>query len=216
MAVGSLNFKDLRQHAADHCAACSLSKIDATPHASTSTVSEHALHPLQTLHADLCALGVTARGVTARGAYRYFLVVVDGFSGFVEVALIRQKSEVPEALIRIIHSLEKQSGQAVKRLHSDMGGEFTSSHLQSFLTSKDIAWTFPPPLGRIVEARRKDDLMDAYIAGWLQSKSVAPQDPPVQTLKFWDAHFQRHPRCIANGKSRKDRAAMQRAEAYRV
>ncbi len=45
------------------------------------------------------------------------------------MALLRRKCEVPEALIRMIQSLEKQSGYEVGRLHSDRGGEFTSSHL---------------------------------------------------------------------------------------
>ncbi|CAI7905934.1 unnamed protein product [Closterium sp. NIES-54] len=103
--------------------------------------------PLQTLHMDVWG---PAR-VRGQGHERYFLLVVDDYSRYTTVFLLRSKGEVPEVLIDWIRvarlRLRESFGSEfpVLRLHSDRGGEFSSARLGAFCRAQGIRQTFTLP-----------------------------------------------------------------------
>ncbi|CAI7831063.1 unnamed protein product [Closterium sp. NIES-54] len=76
--------------------------------------------------------------VSGQGRERYFLLVVDDYTRYTTVFLLRSKGEVPDVLIPWIRAvrlqLRERFGQdlPVLRLHFDRGGEFSSDLLWEF------------------------------------------------------------------------------------
>ncbi|CAI7779825.1 unnamed protein product, partial [Closterium sp. NIES-53] len=105
------------------CVPCVEGRQRAAPHSSTFPPIEA---PLQTLHMDVWG---PAR-VRGQGHERYFLLVVDNYSRYTTVFLLRSKGEVPEVLIDWI---------------CDRGGEFSSDLLRAFYRAEGIRQTFTLP-----------------------------------------------------------------------
>ncbi|CAI7825747.1 unnamed protein product [Closterium sp. NIES-53] len=103
--------------------------------------------PLQTLHKDVWG---PAR-VRGQGRERCFLLVVDDYSHYTTVFLLRNKGEVPDVLIPWIRAVRLQLRERfdtklpVLRLHSDGGGEFSSDLLRDFCRGEGIRQTFTLP-----------------------------------------------------------------------
>ncbi|CAI7934134.1 unnamed protein product, partial [Closterium sp. NIES-54] len=71
--------------------------------------------------------------VRGQGHERYFLLVVDDYSRYTTVFLLRIKGEVTEFEFPVL------------RLHSDRGGEFSSDLLRAFCRAEGIRQTFTLP-----------------------------------------------------------------------
>ncbi|CAI7848386.1 unnamed protein product [Closterium sp. NIES-53] len=90
--------------------------------------------PLQTLHIDVW--GPAPIGGTDQE--RYFLLVVDDYTRYTTVFPLRRKADVSGVLIPWIRATHRQLCERfsrdfpVLRLHSDMGGEFSSDLLAEF------------------------------------------------------------------------------------
>ncbi|CAI7874334.1 unnamed protein product [Closterium sp. NIES-53] len=103
--------------------------------------------PLQTLHMDVWGL---AR-VSGQSRERYFLLVVDDYTRYTMVFPLRSKGQVVDVLIpwiRTVHlQLRERFGQdlPVLRLHSDSGGEFSSTLLWDFCRGEGILQSFTLP-----------------------------------------------------------------------
>ncbi|CAI7880211.1 unnamed protein product [Closterium sp. NIES-53] len=103
--------------------------------------------PLQTLHMDVWG---PAR-VSGQGRERYFLLVVDDYTRYTKVFLLRSKGEVSVVLIPWIRTvrlqLSERFGQDLRvlRLHSDRGGEFSSDLLRDFCRGEGITESFTLP-----------------------------------------------------------------------
>ncbi|CAI7795472.1 unnamed protein product [Closterium sp. NIES-53] len=123
------------------CIPCVEGRQRAAPHASSFPPTEA---PLQTLHMDVWG---PAR-VRGQGHERYFLLVVDDYLRYTTVFPLRSNREVPEMLIDWICGARRQlseifgSDLPVLRLHSDMGGEFSSDLLRAFCRSEGRRHTF--------------------------------------------------------------------------
>ncbi|CAI5966103.1 unnamed protein product [Closterium sp. NIES-64] len=82
---------------------------------------------------------------------RYFLLVVDDYSRYTTVFLLRSKGDVTEVLIDWIRAARLQLRQSfgsdfpVLRLHSDRSGEFSSGLLRAFCRAQGIRQTFTLP-----------------------------------------------------------------------
>ncbi|CAI7842341.1 unnamed protein product, partial [Closterium sp. NIES-54] len=126
------------------CGPCVEVQQRAAPHSSEFPPTEA---PLQTLHMDV--LG-PAR-VRGQGHERYFLLVVDEYSRYTTVFPLRRKGEVTEVLIDWIRGTRRQLSESfgsdlpVLRLHSDIGGEFSSDLLRAFCRAEGIRQTFTLP-----------------------------------------------------------------------
>ncbi|CAI7824232.1 unnamed protein product, partial [Closterium sp. NIES-54] len=126
------------------CVPCVEGRQRAAPHSSEFPPTEA---PLQTLHMDVWG---PAR-VRGQGHERYFLLVVDDYSRYTTVFPLRSKGEVTEVLIDWIRAARLRLRQSfgsdfpVLRLHSDRGGEFSSSRLGAFYRAQGIRQTFTLP-----------------------------------------------------------------------
>ncbi|KAA8911808.1 hypothetical protein TRICI_003705 [Trichomonascus ciferrii] len=73
----------------------------------------------------------------AIGNYQYFMAVIDDYSRFVEVFLLKKKSEAADCLLHFINQMHikfKNNGDyRVGKVRSDNGGEYTSALLENEL-----------------------------------------------------------------------------------
>ncbi|CAI7780280.1 unnamed protein product, partial [Closterium sp. NIES-54] len=126
------------------CVPCVEGRQRAAPHSSEFPPTEALL---QTLHMDVWG---PAR-VRSQGHERYFLLVVDDYSRYTTVFLLRSKGEVTEVLIDWIRAARLRLRESfgsdfpVLRLHSDRGGEFSSALLGAFCCAQGIRQTFTLP-----------------------------------------------------------------------
>ncbi|CAI7752555.1 unnamed protein product, partial [Closterium sp. NIES-54] len=116
----------------------------ATPHSSSfpSTTS-----PLHTLHMDVWGRAC----VSGQGRERYFLLVVDDYTRYTTVFLLRNKVQIRDVLIPCIRAVRLQLYERFRqdfpilRLHSERGGEFSSDLLQKFRRGEGILHSFTLP-----------------------------------------------------------------------
>ncbi|CAB0012102.1 unnamed protein product [Nesidiocoris tenuis] len=133
--MGHLNKEGLRQlnlpSQIDVCPACIEGKSTRLPfhrqEKRTRTIGE-------LIHSDLCGI-ITPP--TYEG-HRYFQVILDDFSHFVVVRLLKAKSEAEENIMDYIAEVERQHGVRVKRLRVDNGGEFSSNAFLKFARKKGL------------------------------------------------------------------------------
>ncbi|CAI7829610.1 unnamed protein product [Closterium sp. NIES-54] len=126
------------------CLPCVEGRQRATPHSSSFPPTTA---PLQTLHMDVW---VPAR-VSGQSRKRYFLLVVEDYTRYTTVFPLRSKGQVVDVLIpwilTVCLQLRERFGQdlLVLRLHSDKGGEFSSSLLRDFCHGEGILQSFMLP-----------------------------------------------------------------------
>ncbi|CAI7927957.1 unnamed protein product [Closterium sp. NIES-54] len=123
------------------CLPCIGGRQCAAPHSSSFPATTA---PLQTLHMDV--LG-PAR-VSGQSRERYFLLVVDDYTRYTTVFPLRSKGQVVDVLIPWIRAVRLQLRERfdqdlpVLRLHSDRGGEFSSTLLRDFCRGEGILQSF--------------------------------------------------------------------------
>ncbi|CAI7810150.1 unnamed protein product [Closterium sp. NIES-53] len=123
------------------CLPCVEGRQRAAPH-SSSFPPTTAL--LQTLHMDVWG---PAR-VSGQSRERYFLLVVDDYTQYTMVFLLRSKGQVVDVLIPWIRTVRLQLRERfrqdlpVLRLHSDRGSEFSSTLLREFCCGEGILQSF--------------------------------------------------------------------------
>ncbi|CAI7893787.1 unnamed protein product [Closterium sp. NIES-53] len=126
------------------CLPCVEGRQRAAPHSSSFPPMTA---PLQTLHMDVWS---PAR-VSGQSHERYFLLVVDDYTRYTTVFPMRSKGQVVDVLIPWIRALRLQLhewfGQdlPVLRLHSNRGGEFSSTLLREFCRGEGILQLFTLP-----------------------------------------------------------------------
>ncbi|CAI7890919.1 unnamed protein product [Closterium sp. NIES-53] len=129
---------------APSCLPCVKGRQRAAPHSSEFPLTTA---PLQTLHMDVW--GPAPVGGTDQECY--FLLVVDNYTRYTTIFLLRCKVDVSSVLIpwiratrRLLHEWFRRD-LPVLRLHSDKGGEFSSSLLAEFFRDEGICQTFTLP-----------------------------------------------------------------------
>ena len=122
-----------REAAALHeCDACEEGKLARNPF---PPAERKASAPLEQLCCDVLDAGTD---VTRPGGDRYIATVVDTFSGFAAVTVLKSKAQVKDALKSVIITLQRQANNKVKRLRFDRGGEYMSADLQNWCASRGI------------------------------------------------------------------------------
>ncbi|CAI7933138.1 unnamed protein product [Closterium sp. NIES-54] len=122
------------------CLPCLEGQQRAAPHSSSFPLTSA---PLQTLHMNVWG---PAR-VSGQSHERYFLLEVDDYTQYT-VFPLRSKGRVVDVLIpwirTVLLQLRERFGQdlPVMRLHSDRGGEFSSSLLRDFCRGEGILQSF--------------------------------------------------------------------------
>jgi IS30 family transposase len=69
------------------------------------------------------------------------MTLLDDYSSFAHVVLLRSKSEAAPKMVELLTMLMNQCGKCVKRITSDRGGEYVSEELQKFFRTNGIQWT---------------------------------------------------------------------------
>jgi len=74
------------------------------------------------------------------GGAEYFLTFIDDKIHYVWVYVLKRKDQVLERFLEWKALVEKSSGQKLKVLRSDNGGEYTSTEFEDYLKSEGV-WT---------------------------------------------------------------------------
>ena len=97
--------------------------------------------PLELLHIDLMGL---AR-VQSLGGKKYILVVVDDFTRYNWVVLLRDKAKASKNMIHLCKKLQVEKGTMIARIRSDHGREFESTKLATFYNDQGTHQEFSSP-----------------------------------------------------------------------
>jgi transposase InsO family protein len=121
---------EIKKAASDPCEACFKGKQTRLPFGDSTT---NTTSPLQVVHMDLCG----PMDATLGGA-KYMATFLDDYTGLSVVELLQHKSEVKDAVRRVIPYLETQAGFKLKAVRSDNGGEYINFILQEYFQSKGV------------------------------------------------------------------------------
>ncbi|CAI7928471.1 unnamed protein product [Closterium sp. NIES-54] len=124
------------------CPASSLACVEGRQHAAPHSSSfPPTTAPLQTLHLDVWGPSL----VLGPRQERYFLIVVDNYSRYTTVFPLRRKVDEPTVLEPWLLARGGVQGLYGLRLHSDRGGEFFSTHLETFYQGRGILQSYTLP-----------------------------------------------------------------------
>lgn len=90
--------------------------------------------PLQLVHTDLCG---PMRNVTP-GGNRYFLSIIDDYSRYLWLYLLKNKAEAKGCIMNYVRAVENQFGRKPGIIRSDRGGEFVNKELEDFYRKEGI------------------------------------------------------------------------------
>jgi hypothetical protein len=140
--LGHLNFSDVKKiipqavGRPSFCTTCAIAKSTRAPLTGTRATSTHIG---QTTHLDVW--GPTE--VASLSGKRYYVVIVDGYSNFVEVHLLSHKSETTNIYKSYDAKMETR-GTRLKHLLFDGGGEFLNKELISYLAQRGTTYENTP------------------------------------------------------------------------
>lgn len=129
---GMVTGMPLLSHPSQVCEGCMIAK--QARQSFPKEAQWRAKEPLQLLHADLCGPITPA----TKGGNQYFLLIVDDYSRYMWVYLIKNKYEAFGMFQKFKIQVEKESRYKIKMLRTDRGGEFNSNQLQEFCKQSGI------------------------------------------------------------------------------
>nr|GEZ50357.1 retrovirus-related Pol polyprotein from transposon TNT 1-94 [Tanacetum cinerariifolium] len=105
----------------DHiCFACQLGK--SKKHTHLPKAKNTNLEVLNTLHMDLCG----PMRVQTINWKKYILVIVDDYTRFTWIKILRSKDETPEVVITFLKQIQLDLNKTVRFIHTDNGTEFVN------------------------------------------------------------------------------------------
>ena len=126
----SLKNVDSSQH--DKCEPCILGKMRRSPVPKKSETKS--TEKLQLLHTDLCG----PVHVDSLGGSRYIFTVTDDFSRYKSVYFLKKKDEALSNFQHFVNQAENFTGNSVKSVRSDNGGEYVSKEFLQYCSEKGI------------------------------------------------------------------------------
>ncbi|GKB40147.1 retrovirus-related pol polyprotein from transposon TNT 1-94 [Tanacetum coccineum] len=118
----------------DHlCSACSLGKSKKHSHKPKSEDTNQ--EKLSLLHMDLCG----PMRVESINGKKYILVIVDDYSRFTWVKLLRSKDEAPEFIIKFLKMIQVLLNTTVRNIRTHNGTEFENQTLRSYYEDVGIS-----------------------------------------------------------------------------
>ena len=66
------------------------------------------------------------------------IIFLDDYSSYCRVVFLHKKSDAAEAIKAVFQLWSNTTSHSVKRLHTDNGGEYMTSELQSFIYEQGI------------------------------------------------------------------------------
>jgi transposase InsO family protein len=113
------------------CQFCVQAKQARLPFPTSQSTTKN---PMELVHMDVCG----PMPVQSPGGSRYFATFLDDHSKFSAVVPINNKSDVPDIVKRTIKQLETQTGQQLKSVRTDRGGEYLNHSLRNYFDSKGV------------------------------------------------------------------------------
>jgi hypothetical protein len=114
-----------------HCQHCLAGKMHKLPFPISVPKSEF---PLHVLHADLWG----PAPIQSYNGFRYYLVIVDDYTKFCWVYLLKNKSDTFTTFQQFKAMAEKHYNSSIHFLRTDYGGEFTSTAFNSYCANSGI------------------------------------------------------------------------------
>lgn len=114
------------------CEHCLQGKLSRIPFPKMSTNRSSRI--LDLMHTDVCG---PMKCVTPGGC-RYLMTLIDDYSRYTVVCLLRQKSEAAGCIKRIVAHVKTKFGRALCVIRSDGGGEYVNEELKDFYASEGI------------------------------------------------------------------------------
>ena len=112
------------------CSDCQKGKMPSRPFPPSS---KRADKPLSMVHCDLVEFPVESYY-----RHRYVLTIIDDFSSFGALCLLRHKSDTSTVFQTWVSWAERQTNSLLLTVRSDRGGEFMARTFRSFLTQRGI------------------------------------------------------------------------------
>lgn len=135
------------------CDGCVLGKQHRNPFPQKSNF--RAQKNLELVHADLCGQ-ITPKSI---GGASYFLLVVDDYSRYMWVEMLKTKDQALVNFRKIKQRAETETGDKLKALRTDRGGEFTSILFETFCSQDGIkhytTTPYSPQQNGVVERRNQ-------------------------------------------------------------
>jgi len=101
----------------------------------------HTNRPGELIHMDVAG---PLNPPTPEG-HTYWMVLVDDFSRYGEVVLLKSKSEVGRSLVNVLNKWSTSLGAPIIRVRSDRGTEFLSNELKAYFQDKGIVHELAAP-----------------------------------------------------------------------
>ena len=118
------------------CGPCQMSKQVKSKHPSVTEIQTS--RPLELLHIDLMGLAK----VQSLGGKKYILIVVDDFTRYTWVVLLRDKAKALEKMIHLCKKLQVEKGTVIAKIRSDHGKEFENTMLATFYNDQGTHCAF--------------------------------------------------------------------------
>lgn len=169
------------------CESCLVGKQTRKSFSSMTTYK--AKQPLELVHGDLCGPITPA----TKGQNRYIFTLIDDFSRYMWIFLLKEKSEALLHFKKFKALAENELEKSLKVFRSDRGGEFTSLEFNSFCDingiKRHLTAPYSPQQNGIVE-RRNRTLMDMtrsimkamHVPNYLWGEAVKHSTNPINRV----------------------------------
>ncbi|GFU59007.1 retrovirus-related Pol polyprotein from transposon TNT 1-94 [Trichonephila clavipes] len=114
------------------CETCDISKVTRKTHHSIDIYQSSQI--LELLHADLCG----PINIESHGGAKYFMVIVDDFSGMYFTYFLKNKYEVFDIFYQFKAKYENLTDKRIKKIRTDNGLEFVNEQLDTYLANSGI------------------------------------------------------------------------------
>ncbi|XP_059428598.1 uncharacterized protein LOC132162380 [Corylus avellana] len=151
------------------CGPCQLGKQTRNPHKKTSGICTS--RNLELLHMDLMGPTRTA----SLGGKKYILVIVDDYSRYTWISLLKEKSEAFDQATVLFKRIQVEQNCSIQRIRSDHGREFENSSFEEFYKNFGIKHEFSSPItlqqNGVIE--RKNRVIQEMARVMIHSKNLA-------------------------------------------
>jgi transposase InsO family protein len=143
----------LIQHVDEFCDGCALGKQHRTPFPQATTY--RASRALELVHGELCG-PITP---PTAGGKKYFLLIVDDYTRFMWLEVLRSKDEALQFFKKVKARAEAECSYKLLAFRSDRGGEFNSTDFTEFCDDNGVKHNttapYSPQQNDVVERRNQ-------------------------------------------------------------
>jgi len=133
------NLNNSKSNIINQCEDCVMGKTHRT--AMPSSRTHYTTKVLEMVHSDVCGPMTNA----SIGGAKFFVTFIDDFSRYIVVVPLKSKAEVLQCFIKYRAWAENLTGEKIKTLRSDNGGEYCSKDFNDLLAQAGISRQKSPP-----------------------------------------------------------------------